>query len=150
MLCLAHIKQAWTHTCTAQVVQFYAQNEQNFNAVERILYYTALPSEGDYTKPDDPPVSWPEKGGVQFKEVDLAYREGLPLVLKGVSFAVRPGEKVWHLRRSYVGVIHAHIPRAGRHRWAHRCWEEFTHAGALPVRASSCIVSQSLTCIQVL
>ena len=75
-------------------MQFYAQNEQNFNAVERILYYTDLPSEGDYTKPDDPAPSWPEKGEIQFKDVDLAYREGLPLVLKGVSFSVRPGEKV--------------------------------------------------------
>lgn len=75
-------------------MQFYAQNEQNFNAVERILYYTELPSEGDYTKSEDPPASWPEKGEVQFKNVDLAYREGLPLVLKGVNFTVRPGEKV--------------------------------------------------------
>jgi len=87
----------------SQVVQTYAQNEQNFNAVERILYYIELPSEGDYTKPDDPPASWPEKGEVQFKDVDLAYREGLPLVLKQVSFAVRPGEKVGIVGRTGAG-----------------------------------------------
>lgn len=78
----------------------YAQNEQNFNAVERILHYTDLPSEGDYTKPDDPPASWPANGAVKFQDVDLTYREGLPLVLKQVSFSVRVGEKVRYLRRS--------------------------------------------------
>ena len=79
---------------TVQVVQFYATNEQNFNAVERMLYYTELPSEGDYTKDDDPPASWPENGDVVFKDVELRYREGLPLVLQHVGFSVRAGEKV--------------------------------------------------------
>ena len=72
----------------------YAQNEQNFNAVERVLHYTELPAEGELTTPDDPPPSWPEKGEVAFKNVEFAYREGLPLVLKGVSFTVKPAEKV--------------------------------------------------------
>ena len=91
----------------------YAQNEQNFNAVERVcqhaviyacdayddffyqvLYYTELPPEGAEHLPSDPPESWPEKGAIQFHDVDMAYREGLPLVLKGVSFEVKPGEKV--------------------------------------------------------
>lgn len=72
----------------------YALNEQNFNAVERILHYTRLESEGDVTTPDDPPPTWPDKGAIQFKDVKLAYRPGLPLVLKGVTFDVRPGEKV--------------------------------------------------------
>ncbi|TFY55007.1 hypothetical protein EVJ58_g8525 [Rhodofomes roseus] len=87
----------------SQVVQTYAQNEQNFNAVERILHYAELPSEGDYTKPDDPPAAWPEKGEIQFKDVDLAYREGLPLVLKQVSFSVRPGEKIGIVGRTGAG-----------------------------------------------
>ena len=72
----------------------YAQNEQNFNAVERVLHYTDLPSEGEQTTPNDPPASWPEKGKVEFKDVEFAYREGLPLVLKGVNFTINPAEKV--------------------------------------------------------
>jgi ATP-binding cassette, subfamily C (CFTR/MRP), member 1 len=79
---------------TATMVQLFAQNEQNMNAVERVLVYSKLPTEGDTQTPNDPPASWPEMGEIKFIKVKLAYREGLPLVLKGVSFEVAPGEKV--------------------------------------------------------
>lgn len=75
------------------MVQFFATNEQNFNAVERMLYYTELPCEGDYTKEDDPPASWPGERKVEFNILELRYRAVLPLVLKQVSFSVRSGEK---------------------------------------------------------
>ena len=77
------------------MVTQYATNEQNMNAVERIIVYTELPHEGTATKPTEIPRSWPDKGAVKFKDVDLAYREGLPLVLKKVNFEVKPGEKVY-------------------------------------------------------
>jgi ABC-type multidrug transport system fused ATPase/permease subunit len=76
------------------MVQQFAQNEQNMNAVERVLVYTELPLENDSQTVDDPPTSWPQNGGIKFTEASLAYREGLPLVLKGISFEVSPGEKV--------------------------------------------------------
>ena len=76
------------------MVSQFAQNEQNMNAVERILVYIDLPREGESTTSNDPPPSWPDKGRIKFKDVNLAYREGLPLVLKGVNFDVMPGEKV--------------------------------------------------------
>lgn len=85
------------------LVQTYAQNEQNFNAVERVLHYTELPSEGERETPNDPSPSWPEKGQIDFKGVELAYREGLPLVLKGVSFTIQPGEKVGIVGRTGAG-----------------------------------------------
>ncbi|RDX54457.1 multidrug resistance-associated ABC transporter [Lentinus brumalis] len=85
------------------MVSTYAQNEQNFNAVERILYYTELPSEGAATTPNDPPPSWPEAGAIEFKDVEMAYRPGLPPVLKGVSFEVKPGEKVGIVGRTGAG-----------------------------------------------
>ena len=81
--------------CLADMVSQYAKNEQNMNAVERVLVYTELQPEGDTVSPNDPPPSWPTKGAITFSNVDLAYREGLPLVLKDVSFDVNPGEKVW-------------------------------------------------------
>jgi ATP-binding cassette subfamily C (CFTR/MRP) protein 1 len=64
------------------------------NAVERVLVYSELPSEGDTITPNDPPVTWPDQGCVTFTDVEMAYREGLPLVLKGISFQIKPGEKV--------------------------------------------------------
>ncbi|KAH8103325.1 P-loop containing nucleoside triphosphate hydrolase protein [Cristinia sonorae] len=87
----------------SEVVQAYAKNEQNFNAVERLLYYTELPSEGATTKPDDPPPTWPEKGAISFNNVEMAYREGLPLVLKGVTFDVNGGEKIGIVGRTGAG-----------------------------------------------
>lgn len=80
---------------SAEMVNQFAQNEQNMNAVERVLHYTELPPEGDPVKPDDPPTSWPQNGAISFKNVQLAYRPGLPLVLKDVSFDIKPGEKVF-------------------------------------------------------
>ncbi|RDX46560.1 multidrug resistance-associated ABC transporter [Lentinus brumalis] len=85
------------------LVTTYAHNEQNFNAVERILHYTELPSEGAATTPNDPPPSWPESGAIEFKDVEMAYRPGLPPVLKGVSFQVKPGEKVGIVGRTGAG-----------------------------------------------
>jgi ATP-binding cassette, subfamily C (CFTR/MRP), member 1 len=76
------------------MVQLFAQNEQNMNAVERVLEYSELPIEGDSHTANDPPAAWPEMGRIKFANVKLSYREGLPLVLKGISFEVEPGEKV--------------------------------------------------------
>ena len=64
------------------------------NAVERVLVYSNLTSEGPPETANDPPASWPDKGEITFDKVNLAYREGLPLVLKDVSFQVKAGEKV--------------------------------------------------------
>lgn len=66
------------------------------NAVERVLHYSELPREGLQHGRDVPPpaAEWPERGTIAFKDVEMAYRKGLPLVLKGVTFDVRAGEKV--------------------------------------------------------
>ncbi|KAK0231362.1 multidrug resistance-associated ABC transporter [Armillaria fumosa] len=92
-----------TQTFATMVTQF-AQNEQNMSAVECILLYTRLPSEGNSTAGfDKPSDKWPEKGSINFQDVDLAYREGLPLVLCGVSFKINPGEKVGIVGRTGAG-----------------------------------------------
>ncbi|KAF7373650.1 Oligomycin resistance ATP-dependent permease YOR1 [Mycena sanguinolenta] len=88
----------------SQMVSFFAQNEQNMNSVERLIVYAELPAEGAPTTPNDPPPSWPERGEIHFKDVEMAYREGLPLVLKGVNFNVRPGEKVCKVLTSVLSV----------------------------------------------
>lgn len=75
------------------MVAQYAQMEQNMNATERIQVYTELPSEGVREKTSDPALSkWPQ-GSIEFTDAALAYREGLPLVIKGVSFSIKEGEK---------------------------------------------------------
>ena len=89
----------------SEIVSQFAMNEQNMNAVERVLHYTDLPPEADLETPNDPDQSWPAKGAITFKNVDLAYRPGLPLVLKDVSFAIRPQEKVGIVGRTGAGML---------------------------------------------
>ncbi|KAF8882127.1 P-loop containing nucleoside triphosphate hydrolase protein [Infundibulicybe gibba] len=88
---------------SAEMISQFAQNEQNMNAVERVLHYSELAPEGDSRTPNDPPASWPGRGEITFTNVELAYREGLPLVLKDISFQVRPGEKVGIVGRTGAG-----------------------------------------------
>ncbi|KDQ12205.1 hypothetical protein BOTBODRAFT_57028 [Botryobasidium botryosum FD-172 SS1] len=83
--------------------QFVYQMAQVEKDVERVLYYGRLPQEGPATTPSDPPASWPAHGAIHFKDVQLAYRPGLPLVLKGVSFNVQPGEHVGVVGRTGAG-----------------------------------------------
>ena len=77
----------------------FATSEQNMNAVERVLHYSELSPEGNGLSPSDPPPSWPASGRIKFTNVKLSYREGLPLVLKGINFEINPGEKVSLLDR---------------------------------------------------
>ncbi|KAF8884421.1 ATP-dependent bile acid permease [Gymnopilus junonius] len=99
----AKIGVVLSYSLGTDMVSQFAQNEQNMNAVERVLHYAELEPEGDSTTPNDPPPSWPSEGMIEFTNVDLAYREGLPLVLKGVSFSVQPGEKIGIVGRTGAG-----------------------------------------------
>ena len=54
-----------------------------FNAVERMLEYQRVPQESAREVPEHkPPPEWPGEGVVEYRDVWLRYREGLPPVLK--------------------------------------------------------------------
>lgn len=82
----------------SELVNQFAQVEQNMNTVERVQHYMdGLHHEGDGEVEGDAArtsAGWPERGAVSFRNVNFAYRHGLPLVLRGVSFDLRSGEKV--------------------------------------------------------
>lgn len=104
---------------TAELVNMFAMIEQSMNAVERILVYTELPPEHT-DDPIAPPASWPVKGEIQFKNVQMSYREGSPLVLKDVSFQVEAGEKVLSDRSEEAfSCSFLCVCTTGGHRWAH-------------------------------
>jgi len=87
----------------SQMVTMFAQVEQNMNTVERIDVYCKLESEPPAKLPDDPKGEWPPDGSISFKNVDFRYRENLPLVLKSISFEVKPGERVGIVGRTGAG-----------------------------------------------
>jgi ATP-binding cassette subfamily C (CFTR/MRP) protein 1 len=90
-----------------QMIQFtvrqLAEVENNMNSTERIYYYgNSLEEEAPLHTVDVRP-SWPEKGEIVFDNVQMRYREGLPLVLKGLNMHVNAGERIGVVGRTGAG-----------------------------------------------
>ncbi|XP_054711811.1 multidrug resistance-associated protein 1-like [Uloborus diversus] len=86
------------------MVRMSSELETNIVAVERILEYTKTPTEADWIIDDKkPPPEWPHNGEVCMDNYSTRYREGLELVLKGISCNVEPGEKVGIVGRTGAG-----------------------------------------------
>jgi len=81
------------------------QLQNDMNSVERLFEYANdLPEEGPFEKEETKPTeNWPQEGAIKFDNVCLNYRENLPLVLKNVSFEVKPGEKIGICGRTGAG-----------------------------------------------
>ncbi|GJJ10044.1 hypothetical protein Clacol_004270 [Clathrus columnatus] len=79
-----------------QLIRVSAQLELDFNSVERIAEYLTVPGEASAIIENcRPPAYWPSSlGGIEVKGLTVKYRPDLPPVLDGLSFEVRPGEKV--------------------------------------------------------
>lgn len=87
------------------MVRESAQVENNMNTVERVFQYSYdVPSEApSHVEETAPPPEWPQGGGITFDDVSMAYRPGLPLVLKDISVSVLPGEHVGICGRTGAG-----------------------------------------------
>ncbi|PAV84153.1 hypothetical protein WR25_11358 isoform B [Diploscapter pachys] len=85
-------------------VRQVSEIEANIVAVERIREYTLTPNEAEWLLEDSrPPGGWPSKGEVHFSNYSTRYREGLDLVLKGVTADVSAGEKIGIVGRTGAG-----------------------------------------------
>lgn len=73
-----------------------AELENQMTSVERVLEYTEIEKEPPFdSKPDKkPPPSWPTKGAITFEKTVLRYDPLGQPVLHGVSFQIKPQEKV--------------------------------------------------------
>lgn len=86
------------------LVRMTSDVETNIVAVERIKEYGETKQEAAWELPNKTlPAQWPESGTVQFKDFQVRYREGLELVLRGITFEVRGGEKVGIVGRTGAG-----------------------------------------------
>ena len=73
-------------------------------SVERIKEYHSTPQEAAFYMPDlDPEVSWPHRGEIIFDDYATRYRDGMDLVLRGVSFKIKPEQKVGIVGRTGAG-----------------------------------------------
>ncbi|KJZ72821.1 hypothetical protein HIM_07765 [Hirsutella minnesotensis 3608] len=86
------------------IVRQTVEVETNIVSVERVLEYARLPSEAPEIIPGKrPPVAWPAKGEVDFKNFSTRYREGLDLVLKNINLDIKSHEKIGVVGRTGAG-----------------------------------------------
>ncbi|KAE8442444.1 hypothetical protein EG329_003345 [Mollisiaceae sp. DMI_Dod_QoI] len=90
-----------------QMIQFtvrqLAEVENGMNATERLHYYGTQLEEEAPLHTIDVRKSWPESGEIIFNDVQMRYREGLPLVLSGLSMHVKGGERIGIVGRTGAG-----------------------------------------------
>ena len=86
------------------IVRSATEVETNIVSIERIQEYIDLPPEAPLILSDSRPKdSWPDKGEIVFDQYSTRYREGLDLVVKDISFTVKPGSKVGVCGRTGAG-----------------------------------------------
>ncbi|XP_077987408.1 ATP-binding cassette sub-family C member 5-like [Glandiceps talaboti] len=86
-------------------VSMGAEAEARFTSVERLTHYCENLEEEAPAKVKDhePPADWPNEGHVKYQDVKMRYRDGLPLVLKGIKIDIKPMEKVGIVGRTGSG-----------------------------------------------
>ncbi|XP_032583422.1 multidrug resistance-associated protein 1 isoform X5 [Drosophila sechellia] len=87
------------------LVRMSSDIETNIVSVERIKEYGETKQEAPWELEQDKnkPKNWPQEGRVEFQNFQVRYREGLDLVLRGVSFNIKGGEKVGIVGRTGAG-----------------------------------------------
>lgn len=90
-----------------QMIQFtvrqLAEVENGMNATERLHYYGTQLEEEAPLHTVEVRKSWPESGEIIFDNVQMRYRENLPLVLSGLSMHVKGGERIGVVGRTGAG-----------------------------------------------
>ncbi|XP_023932206.1 multidrug resistance-associated protein 5 [Lingula anatina] len=86
-------------------IRLSIESEARFTSVERIQHYIQnLESEAEAVVEENrPPANWPSEGHVTFQRVRMKYRPNLPLVLKGISFEIKPRKKIGIVGRTGSG-----------------------------------------------
>ncbi|XP_067851301.1 multidrug resistance-associated protein 5 isoform X2 [Heptranchias perlo] len=86
-------------------VRLASETEARFTSVENIHHYikTLELEASARVKDKTPPANWPQHGQITFENVEMRYRENLPLVLKKVSFTIQPQEKIGIVGRTGSG-----------------------------------------------
>ena len=103
---LAGLSLAYSLTLTSTLnwlTRMMTDLENNMVSVERIKEYTSIPQEANPAEASPPPSNWPTRGEIEMNNIQLRYRPGLELVLKGVSMSIQPGERVGVIGRTGAG-----------------------------------------------
>ena len=86
------------------LVRMSSELETNVVAVERLEEYSQIDMEADWDKGDlETEESWPREGQISLNNYSTRYREGLDLVLHGVTATFKGGERVGIVGRTGAG-----------------------------------------------
>jgi len=85
----------------SRAIRISTQMELDMNAAERIFEYRDLDIEEQGG--DDVRASWPEKGKIEVKGLEVGYAEDLPSILKGLTFTAEPNQRVGVVGRTGAG-----------------------------------------------
>ncbi|KAL7911960.1 P-loop containing nucleoside triphosphate hydrolase protein [Trichoderma velutinum] len=77
------------------------QTELDMNATERIFEYQSLEIENQ--DGEDVRASWPEEGRIEVEKLEVGYAEGLPSILKGLSFTAERNQRIGIVGRTGGG-----------------------------------------------
>jgi len=93
------------YTITLQfLVDTFNEAEASITSIERVHSMCELPEEKSMSTDETIDLSkWPQHGLVEFKDVKLRYRDGLPLALDELSFSAAPGERIGIVGRTGAG-----------------------------------------------
>lgn len=83
------------------------------NAAERIFEYRDVHTEnqgGDAVR-----ASWPEKGKIEVRGLEVGYADDLPSILKGLTFTAEPNQRIGVVGRTGAGKCQSSLtwPQAG-------------------------------------
>lgn len=80
-----------------------AEAANQLMAVERILEYRDLEPEKEPEKPLELSPEWPSNGQIEFRKVFYRYSDDAEPTLRGVTFSIRPREKIGIVGRTGAG-----------------------------------------------
>ena len=89
------------------LVDSFSEAEAAITSIERVDAMSKLPQEKDAKTEDSkqPPEAWPEGGCIEFQDVCMRYRPGLPLSLTGLSFKIPAGKRCGVVGRTGAGKL---------------------------------------------
>ncbi|GAA5817685.1 hypothetical protein MFLAVUS_011236 [Mucor flavus] len=84
-------------------IKRYTRLEMSFNAVERVVEFMEIEQESPAITDKRPPPEWPIDGKIEVKDLVIRYAPDLDPVLKGLTFSVKPREKIGVVGRTGSG-----------------------------------------------
>jgi len=84
-------------------IRLLASTELDMNAAERIFEYSELDTEPQGG--EDVRASWPEEGKLEVRDLVIGYAEGLPDILKGLTFNAEMNQRIGIVGRTGAGLF---------------------------------------------